>query len=282
MRSLKFISAFLFVFFIGMSVNNISVSGSGLLVQPSSAEASQAITGQPVAKKNTTTTAPSKNRVDHAKTQAWGKAYTNRIKLKAIQFTEETSGTPLSNTFKTVGQWLLKILFVPVSVLVGFVLFANAGMTLKRIADEGRQPRVKEVIGKLLVGTLALGIANVGTMILPAANACTIDTLVNGICGMTTMTSSGELSQMITNANTGFMTMFGEFFKIAEAISFFIVVLGYWAIFFAILSLIDLSKDDGKGSILDFIVKLVCSIVIIDHRRMIDGLYNFAKSMGFF
>ena len=273
MRSLKIITAFLFVFFIGMSVNNISVSNSGLLVQVTSAEAAQAATTQ------TTNKAPSANSL---KTKAWTKKQANRIKLKAITYTKETGGTPLANTFNTVAQWALKLLFVPVAVFIGLCLFLNAGITLKRLADEGRKPTIKEVALKFLVGTLVLGIANVGTMILPAENACTIDTIVNGACGMTTMTSAGELTQMISNANTGFMTMFGEFFKIAEAVSRFIIVLGYWALFYAILSLLKLATDENKGGAMDFIVKIGCAAIIIDHRHMLDMGYNFAKSMGFF
>lgn len=282
MRTLKFISAFLFVFFIGMSVNNISVSGSGLLVQPSSAEASQAITGQPVAKKNTTTTAPSKNRVDHAKTQAWGKAYTNRIKLKSITYTEETAGTPLENTFKTIAQWARKFVMVPFATFVGFCFFLSAGTTLKRTADEGRKPEFKEVYFKMIIGTLLIGLTNVVAMILPVNNGCTIDTFIEGICGMTTMTSSGELSQMINQANTGFMMMFKQFFDIAEAISGFIIALGVWALSLAIISLMDIAKDNGKSTIGGLCVKFACSAVIIDHRHMLDMGYNFAKSMGFF
>lgn len=281
MRSLKFISAFLFIFFVGMSVNNISVSGSGLLVQSSSAEASQSLTVAPAAKK-TTTTSTYKSKVDHAKTQAWGKRQANRAKLKAITFTEETGGTPLVNTFKTIAQWARKFLMVPFSVFVGLCFFLSAGMTLKRTADEGRKPELKEFYLKMIVGTLTIGLTNVVAMILPVNNGCTLDTFIEGFCGMTTMTSAGELTQMINQANTGFMTMFKEFFNIAEAISGFVIALGVWSLSLAILSLMDFAKDNGKSSLGGLCVKFLCAAVIIDHRHMIDMGYNFAKSMGFF
>lgn len=271
MRSLKFISAFLFIFFVGMSVNNISVSSSGLLLQSASAEAAQAATTQ------TTKKPPS---ASLAKTKAWGKAQTNKLKLKAMTFTEEKAGGPLDNLFNTLSQWARKFM-VPISYLVGLFFIYTGGMALKRLADEGKRTEVKEVYGRFIVGTCIIAIVKVIAIILPEANGCNVDTFISGVCGATPMTTGGDLLQSINKANTGYMAVFGQFFKVADAVSAFIVAVGAWCLFFAICSFINVSKENGQSTFGGSVLRTIASALLIDHRHMWDMTFSFLQSIGF-
>lgn len=261
MRSLKFITAFLVMFFAGMAISTISINDSGLQIQTSSAEAAQA--------SNTTT----------SKAATTGKQR-NHMRLKAMEFKMDANGkTVVSKAARTTSNWVIMLLLGSLTI-VGFGFIVNGGIDLKRTADEGKKPTWGNVGSSFIIGAIFINFVAFNSLFMPSSNSCTYDAFVTGSCGDYAMTATGSIEEKIQKVTANANTLYGDFLDTVLALSLVVRVIGYFYFAKNLLWLRSMMNGSEKTEYGKFVSASLFSVLVVNHKLIIDGCILFAQSVG--
>lgn len=260
MRSLKFVTAFLIMFFGGMAISTISINDSGLQIQTSSAEAAQA--------SNTTTS-----------TATTGKQR-NKLRLKTMDYKMDATGkTVVSKVGNTFSNWG-SIILLAVAGLVGLVFLVKGGVDLKRTVDEGKKPTWGDVGSSFIIGAIFINFVAFSSLFMLNGDNCTYEGFVTGKCGSYAMTATGELEEKIKKVTANANTIYADFLDTVLALSLVVKFIGFFYAFKNLLWLRRMVNGQDKTEYGAFITAMTFSVLVVNHKLILDGLILFARAAG--
>lgn len=267
MRTIKLALGFIFMLAVGMSVNTVSVSSDGFSIQATSAEAAQATT--------TTTTSSST-----------GKGKRTSMTVKQVDLGLVTDKSPFVNFLETNNKWIRGVLVV-LSLLVGLSLFIFVGLGLKQRADEGsvKHPTSKIVV-TMLAATLTMNFYKALGWFVPNGDTCNLSGFQSSQCGNTPMPVTGALADELlgaaNSAGSSAPAFLGDGFAVLNSASLFIMALGAVSFFLLILHINKMYSDPQTPKAPSKLASpAIASVIIMNHRALIEAAVNTFKLMGF-
>lgn len=272
MRTIKLAFAFVFMFLVGMSVNTVSLNSGGISIETSVVEAAQQAT-------TTTTKSSSSSSTNKAK----------KMKVTQVDLGLVTDKSPIENLFLTFDKWIRGFTIV-FSVLAGLCLFIAGGLSLKLQAEQGsvKHPTEK-IIATFLAATIIMNFWLALAWFVPNANSgCTLQGFQSRECGNTEMTVTGGLYDEIVGAQgsasstgtPGKLDFLGESVQVLNAVSYLIMALGAASFISCMLLMKGMFSGDKKRD-LGLLGRVgFASIVIVNHRALIEGCVETAKLVG--
>ncbi|WP_350613307.1 hypothetical protein [Pseudomonas sp. HY7a-MNA-CIBAN-0227] len=260
MRRIKLAFAFMFVFSLGMTVDTVSVKNTSLSMQTSTAEAAQA-----------TTTSK-------------GKANSVNLYQPDLGLVKDKSAA--QNFVETNNKWIrgLTIVF---GVLMGFVLTIGVGLRLKMKADEGHKISLASIFITALAASLCFNSYRIAGLFLPDGNDCSLSGFASGQCGATAMPALGALADEITGATASAgggssnLDFLGDTYSLVNSVSYTIAGIGVIYFIIAVLLLRRMSYGDERKDYGKVARMLFSSVVIMNHRGLIDSFVVTLKALGF-
>ncbi|KAI3486796.1 hypothetical protein L1887_49564 [Cichorium endivia] len=244
------------MFFASMAISTISINGSGLQIQTSSAEAAQA--------SNATTT---------------GKQRNNQLLNKMDYKMDATGKTVVSKAGNTIANWG-SIVLIAVAGIVGLIFLVKGGIDLKRTADEGKKPTWADVGTSFIIGAFCINFILFNALFMPNADNCTYEGFVTGECGNYSMTATGALEEKIKKVTANANTVYGDFLDTVLALSKVVKFIGFFYVFKNLMWLKRMNNGQDKTEYGAFMTAMMFSVLVVNHKFILDGLILFARSAG--
>lgn len=274
MRTIKLAFAFVFMFLVGMSANTVSLNSGGISIETSVVEAAQQATTT-----NTTTTKSSSSKS--------GKAA--KVKMRQGDFSIVTDKSAMQNILDTFNKYLreLSIIF---SVIAGICLAIGGGLSLKLQAEHGslKHPTEK-IVATFLASALIANFWLALAWFVPEGDSnCTLAGFATSLCGNTAMPITGGLYDEIVAAQgsasatgtPGKLDFLGESINVVNSVSYLFIALGGISFISCVLLMKAMFSGDKKRD-LGLLGRVgLASIIIVNHRSIIELLVGGAKLAG--